>query len=164
MDRSAQFEVVYCRHASYLPAALSMLSTLGPTACSPRSSASLLELPRKLRGIAHEGRRLLDGILVLSVTPVETLITCGSDDTWLIQQLLDHILLPRCRICRVLMEKVSPIPHLLTVELNKEGQMFNCCVSRPQPSPGNGSGCLSVAMWKRPYTWVIQSASVAFHS
>ena len=80
---------------------------------------------RELRGVAHEGRRLLDGILVFSLTPIVALITRCGDNTWFTQQLLDHIFLPGCRICRVLMEIISPIPHLLTVELRTENQMLN---------------------------------------
>ena len=103
-----------------------MLSTLGPAASSPTSGASPLELPRELRGIAQEGRRLLDGIFVLGLTPVEALIACRGDDTWFAHQLLDHVFLPGCRMRRVLMEEVPPIPHLLAIELNTEGKMLNC--------------------------------------
>ena len=110
---SASFEVVHICHAGHLPSARSMLSTSAPAACSPTSCAGE-ELPRKFCGISHEGHRLLDRLVVLSLAPIEAMIARSGNNAWLARDLLDHLLLLRRGIGWVLVDEVSAMPHLLS--------------------------------------------------
>ena len=107
-----------------------MLTSSGSRAGPTRPSACPRQSLEQLRRVAHEACRLLHGLSFvlaeLDLLAVLALVSLHAVDSREPHGGLDALFLPRRGAVRVLMEKESPVNHLVPVQLVHKVQVHQC--------------------------------------
>ena len=94
-----------------------MSSSAGPAALATAALASLVELFKNVGAVAHKACGLPDRLALLGLLPELALIGSDACDAYLLQNLEDAILIPRCGIAWVFVQEQSAFGYLLAIQL-----------------------------------------------